>query len=232
MGGVKSSGRTETAASPGGIRTGAGAVTAASAGSVETAEGAVMAGSAGSDERAESLESMEGAGGTAGAGRPSGAVQVLETLARREATLAVAESLTGGLIGATITAVPGSSRVFRGGVISYATDLKHGLLGVPDDLLRREGAVHPEVAAAMAAGAARLCEATYGLAVTGVAGPEPQDGQPVGTVFAAVSGPGGRSWGRRLSLQGSRERIRVETVDEAIDLLASVLMSSKGEHFG
>ncbi|GAA4523347.1 MULTISPECIES: CinA family protein [Nonomuraea] len=158
--------------------------------------------------------------------------QVLESLASQEATVAVAESLTGGLIGATFTLVPGSSRVFKGGVISYATDLKQRLLGVPGDLLRREGAVHPEVAAAMAAGVARLCEATYGVAVTGVAGPEPQDGQPVGTVFAAVSGPGGQVWGRRLSLKGSRERIRVETMDEAIDLLASVLKDNKGEHSG
>ncbi|MFD2354708.1 CinA family protein [Nonomuraea ferruginea] len=93
--------------------------------------------------------------------------QVLESLASQEATVAVAESLTGGLIGATFTLVPGSSRVFKGGVISYATDLKQRLLGVPGDLLRREGAVHPEVAAAMAAGVARLCEATYGVAVTG-----------------------------------------------------------------
>lgn len=158
--------------------------------------------------------------------------QVLESLASQEATVAVAESLTGGLIGATFTLVPGSSRVFKGGVISYATDLKQRLLGVPGDLLRREGAVHPEVAAAMAAGVARLCEATYGVAVTGVAGPEPQDGQPVGTVFVAVSGPGGQVWGRRLSLKGSRERIRVETMDEAIDLLASVLKDNKGEHSG
>ncbi|MFG1943538.1 CinA family protein [Nonomuraea sp. NPDC048826] len=172
---------------------------------------------------------VEGAGAP---GRSSGAAQVVAAMTRLKVTVAVAESLTGGLIGATFTSVPGSSQVFRGGVISYATDLKHQLLGVPEDLLRREGAVHPEVAAEMAAGVARLCEATYGLAVTGVAGPEPQDGQPVGTVFAALSGPDGQLWSRRLRLEGSRERIRVETVDEAIDLLASVLKPSKGEHSG
>ncbi|WP_327086517.1 nicotinamide-nucleotide amidohydrolase family protein [Nonomuraea sp. NBC_01738] len=160
------------------------------------------------------------------------AAEALDLLVRQAATLAVAESLTGGLIGATFTAVPGASRVFRGGIISYATELKHELLGVPADLLSREGAVHPDVAAAMAAGAARVCGATYGLAVTGVAGPDPQDGRPVGTVFAAVSGPDGSVWGRALRLQGSRERIRVGTVDEAIDLLAGVLKSNKGEHSG
>ncbi|NUS09588.1 MAG: CinA family protein, partial [Nonomuraea sp.] len=90
---------------------------------------------------------------------------VLALLVRQEATVAVAESLTGGLIGAAFTSVSGSSRAFRGGVISYATDLKRELLGVPGELLRREGAVHPDVAAAMAAGVARLCGATYGLAV-------------------------------------------------------------------
>ncbi|WP_219465441.1 CinA family protein [Nonomuraea rhizosphaerae] len=160
------------------------------------------------------------------------AAEVLSLLVRRSATLAVAESLTGGLIGARITSVSGASRSFRGGVVSYATDLKHTLLGVPEDLLRREGAVHPEVAAAMATGVARLCEATYGLAVTGVAGPEPQDGKAVGTVYVAVGTRDGEISARQLRLNGSRERIRVETVDEAIDLLASVLKENKGEHTG
>ncbi|MEV4547384.1 CinA family protein [Nonomuraea wenchangensis] len=159
----------------------------------------------------------------------AGALALLE---RQGATLAVAESLTGGLIGATVTAVPGASRVFRGGVISYATELKRDLLGVPGELLEREGAVHPEVAAAMARGVARVCGARYGMAVTGVAGPEPQDGRPVGTVFVAVSGPGGQVWGRELRLEGSRERIRVETVHEAVDLLSSVLQANIGEHSG
>ncbi|SEL66866.1 CinA family protein [Nonomuraea pusilla] len=158
--------------------------------------------------------------------------EVVGSLVRRGATLAVAESLTGGLLGAAFTSVPGSSKAFRGGVVSYATDLKRDLLGVPGDLLEREGAVHPDVAAAMAAGAARVCGADYAVAVTGVAGPDPQDGKPVGTVYIAVSGPGERIWSRHVRLQGSRERIRVETVDEAIDLLAGVLKENIGEHFG
>ncbi|MEV0386956.1 nicotinamide-nucleotide amidohydrolase family protein [Nonomuraea sp. NPDC050643] len=161
-----------------------------------------------------------------------GVAGVLELLVDQGATLAVAESLTGGLIGAAVTSVSGSSKAFRGGVLSYATDLKRELLGVPGELLEREGAVHPEVAAAMAAGVARLCGATYGLAVTGVAGPEPQDGKPVGTVHVAVSGPGGQISARELRLHGSRERIRVETVHEAVDLLAGVLKANIGEHSG
>ncbi|MFG1696486.1 CinA family protein [Nonomuraea sp. NPDC049309] len=160
------------------------------------------------------------------------AAEMLDLLVGAGATVAVAESLTGGLIGATITSVPGASKAFRGGVLSYATDLKHQLLGVPAELLRREGAVHPEVADAMAAGVAKLCGATYGLAVTGVAGPEPQDGKPVGTVYVAVAGPDGRKWTRELRLEGSRERIRVETVDEAVDLLSGVLKANIGEHSG
>ncbi|GAA4989628.1 nicotinamide-nucleotide amidase [Nonomuraea thailandensis] len=157
---------------------------------------------------------------------------VLTMLVAQKATVAVAESLTGGLIGAAITSVSGSSKAFRGGVISYATDLKHELLGVPEDLLAREGAVHPGVAAAMATGVARVCGATYGVAVTGVAGPEPQDGKPVGLVYVAVSGPGGQIRSRELRLGGSRERIRVETVDEAVDLLSGVLKANIGEHSG
>ena len=157
------------------------------------------------------------------------AAEALALLVRRGATLAVAESLTGGLIGATITAVPGASAAFKGGVISYATDVKRTLLGVPGGLLRREGAVHPQVAAEMAAGVRRLCKATYGLAVTGVAGPEPQDGKPVGTVYVALCGPRGRISPRALVLNGSREDIRIAVVDEAIDLLTGVLEAYKGE---
>ncbi|GAA0928673.1 CinA family protein [Nonomuraea longicatena] len=160
------------------------------------------------------------------------AAQALDLLVRHSATLAVAESLTGGLIGATITEVPGASRAFRGGLIAYSTDLKHDLLGVPPELLRREGAVHPEVAAAMAAGAARVCGADYGLAVTGVAGPDPQDGRAVGTVHVAVWGPGGRVWRRDLLLAGSREEIRRATAEAAVELLAGVLKAAVGEHFG
>src|SRR5690606_41113393 len=85
-----------------------------------------------------------------GTARMNGPADLLSFLVRRGETIAVAESLTGGLIGATLTSVPGSSAAFVGGVVSYATDLKERLLGVPGDLLAREGAVHPAVAAAMA----------------------------------------------------------------------------------
>jgi nicotinamide-nucleotide amidase len=157
---------------------------------------------------------------------------VLSRLVRRGETLAVAESLTGGLIGATVTAVPGASAAFRGGVIVYATDLKHRLLGVSGELLEREGAVHPEVAAAMARGVRRLAGTTYGLAVTGVAGPEPQDGRPVGTVHIALGGPRDQMWRRDVRLRGSRDRIRVETVIKAVDLLLGVLKATVEEQSG
>jgi nicotinamide-nucleotide amidase len=157
---------------------------------------------------------------------------LLALLARQGATVAVAESLTGGLIGATLTAVPGASAAFRGGVIVYATELKERLLGVPGELLAREGAVHPEVAAAMAAGVRELTSSTYGLAVTGVAGPDPQDGKPVGTVYVAVSGPEDRFWQKDLLLSGSREKIRVQTAEEAVDLLLYVVETNMREHFG
>ncbi|MEV6984294.1 nicotinamide-nucleotide amidohydrolase family protein [Sphaerisporangium sp. NPDC051017] len=160
------------------------------------------------------------------------AAEVLSLLVRRGATVAVAESLTGGLIGATLTTPSGASAAFRGGVIAYATELKAGLLDVPEDLLDREGAVHPEVASAMAAGVRRLTGATYGLAVTGVAGPDPQDGRPVGTVHIAVGGPDGRIWGRDVVLSGSREEIRKRTVREGLDLLRGVLEADVGEHSG
>jgi PncC family amidohydrolase len=92
-------------------------------------------------------------------------------------TLAVAESLTGGLVTARVVDVPGASTVLRGGVVAYATDLKHALLGVDADLLAERGAVDPDVALAMARGVAGRLGSTWAVATTGVAGPDPQDGQ-------------------------------------------------------
>ena len=160
------------------------------------------------------------------------AARVLASLIQRNATVSVAESLTGGLIGATLTDVAGASAAFRGGVIAYATELKADLLGVPSVLLEREGAVHPGVAAAMAVGVRDLMRSDYGLAVTGVAGPDPQDGRPVGTVHIAVRGPGALIWHRDLLLSGSRDTIRTGTCQEALDLLAGVLEANLGEHSG
>ncbi|MFE5899705.1 CinA family protein [Streptomyces sp. NPDC056488] len=121
------------------------------------------------------------------------AAGVLALLAERGQTLAVAESLTGGLVAAELTGVPGASASFRGSVTAYATALKHELLGVDAALLAERGAVDPEVASQMAAGVRARLGADWGIATTGVAGPEPQDGQPVGTVYVAVAGPAGET---------------------------------------
>lgn len=115
--------------------------------------------------------------------------QVVALLTRLGRTLATAESLTGGLVGAAITSVPGASHVYRGGVVSYATDLKHLLLGVDAGLLAQVGPVDAEVAEAMADGVRSRLTADVGLATTGVAGPEPQDGKAPGTVWIGVSTP-------------------------------------------
>ncbi|MFC8588880.1 CinA family protein [Streptomyces sp. NPDC057217] len=119
------------------------------------------------------------------------AARVLALLAERGQTLAVAESLTGGLVAAELTGVPGASASFRGSVTAYATALKRELLGVDGALLAERGAVDPEVASQMAAGVRDRLGADWGIATTGVAGPDPQDGQPVGTVYVAVAGPAG-----------------------------------------
>jgi nicotinamide-nucleotide amidase len=151
-------------------------------------------------------------------------------LAERSATVAVAESLTGGLLGAELTAMPGSSATFAGGVVAYDTRLKAALLGVPEDLLARHGAVHPEVAVAMAEGVRDRLGATYGLAVTGVAGPDPQDGRPVGTVHIGVAGPDGpaRAESPSLPVPGAGPRVRPlvrrMTVVHALDLLRRHLL--------
>ena len=147
--------------------------------------------------------------------------ELLRALGERGQTLAVAESLTGGLLAASIVDVAGASAVFRGGLVVYATDLKATLAGVPAPLLARHGPVHPLVAAALAAGARQRCAADWGLATTGVAGPDPQDGIEPGTVYVAVDGPTSRV--QRLDLTGDRAAIRAATVAAALTLLASAL---------
>jgi nicotinamide-nucleotide amidase len=157
-------------------------------------------------------------------------VSVADLVARlsgRGETLAVAESLTGGLLAAAIVDVPGASRVFRGGLVVYATDLKASLAGVPDELLARRGPVDPDVARALAAGARRRCGADWGLATTGVAGPEPQHGTPVGTVYVACAGPGAEGV-RGFRLDGDRPTVRKATVAAALQLLAELVPLGRG----
>ncbi|MEU3264290.1 CinA family protein [Streptomyces bacillaris] len=151
------------------------------------------------------------------------AARVLGRLVERGETLAVAESLTGGLVAADLTSVPGASRSFRGSLTAYATALKGEILGVDGTLLAERGAVDPEVARQMAAGVRRALGADWGIATTGVAGPEPQDGQPVGTVYVAVAGPYGVEKVSALRLNGSRADIRKESVRSVLELLASEL---------
>ncbi len=139
-------------------------------------------------------------------------------LRARGATVATAESLTGGLIAAALTAQAGSSATFRGGLVVYATPLKASLAGVDPDLLAERGAVDPDVAVGLAEGARDRLGATFGIGITGVAGPSPQDGQEVGTVFLALAGPGDTQL-RRLRLAGDRAAIRTASVAAALDLL-------------
>lgn len=146
------------------------------------------------------------------------AAVVLEILARQGKTLATAESLTGGLLAEMITAVPGASRVFRGGVIAYATELKATLAGVAPSTLDDHGAVAAETAAEMACGVAAKLGADWGLATTGVAGPDRQEGHPVGTVFVAAAGPAGTEVAT-LALSGTRGEIRAQAAEAAIGLL-------------
>jgi nicotinamide-nucleotide amidase len=156
------------------------------------------------------------------------AAAALAALAARSSTLATAESLTGGLIGQLLTSVPGASSSYLGGVISYATRLKHTLAGVPSATLDELGPVAGPTALAMAAGVARRCDADWGLAVTGVAGPEPQDGHPVGQVFVGLAHPG-TGWSRveELRLTGDRAAIRRRTAERALTLLTAAVRNNE-----
>ena len=143
-------------------------------------------------------------------------------LRRRGWQVAVAESCTGGLLGAALTAVPGASAYVRGGVVAYADSVKTAVLGVPTWLLVARGAVSEEVALAMARGVASLLGADVGVGVTGVAGPGADDGgKPAGLVFVAVTAPPGE---RVVRLEGDRGRDgnRGRAVDVALDLIGDL----------
>jgi nicotinamide-nucleotide amidase len=144
--------------------------------------------------------------------------EIHELLQAGGRTVAVAESLTGGLVAAALTDIPGASASFRGGVVTYATELKAELLGVDGRMLVRHGAVYPPVAAAMAEGARARLKADFGLATTGVAGPDPADGHAPGTVHIAVSADGDTVV-RTIALTGNRGQIRRQAVENALGLL-------------
>lgn len=151
--------------------------------------------------------------------------EVHELLLARGETLAVAESLTGGALGAALTDVPGVSATFRGGILAYATDLKVELVGVDAGLLAHRGPVDAQVAAAMAAGVRARLGATWGLATTGVAGPDPQDGHQPGEVHVAVAGPDAARTDR-LELPGDRAEVRAASVRAALALLRDALVAA------
>ncbi|MDD6679583.1 MAG: CinA family protein [Firmicutes bacterium] len=149
------------------------------------------------------------------------ASEVVSALAGR--TLSTAESLTGGGIGAAITGIPGSSAVFKGGVISYTNEIKHRILKVDAAVLDGCGAVSAPVAEQMAAGARVLMETDFALSVTGLAGPGGDEyGNPVGTVYIGFS-DGKRVFSRRFHFTGDREAVRRQTVEEALRLILEQL---------
>ena len=146
------------------------------------------------------------------------AAQVLALCRERGLTLSAAESITGGLIAKRMTDLSGVSAVFRGGVVSYATEVKHTVLGVEQALLDEFGAVSEPVARAMAEGARRVLGCDLAVASTGVAGPDPDErGNPVGLVYLALAAPDG-TWVRKIQQGLGRERVRHVSASHAFDL--------------
>ena len=153
--------------------------------------------------------------------------EVVHRLTSRGLTIAVAESLTGGLLVAELIRTPGASAVVNGGVVAYNTALKHSVLGVDAGLLVERGAVDPEVAEQMASGVRSALAvdgraADIGISTTGVAGPEPQDGKPVGTVYLGFATET-EVVSVALRLSGSRDGIRKAVVSESLEQLTRLL---------
>ena len=159
---------------------------------------------------------------------PEATAEALTVLAmlEKDSTIVTAESVTGGRLAAAFTSVPGSSAHYAGGVVAYATGLKEDLLGVPRAVLDRDGAVAATTAEAMAIGARERLRATYGLATTGVAGPESQEGKPIGLVYVAIAGPDRRVT-ERHRLAGTRQEIQSQAVLAALRLARRRLESAR-----
>jgi nicotinamide-nucleotide amidase len=151
------------------------------------------------------------------------AASVVAELRRRGESVAVAESLTGGGLGAAITSIPGSSDVFPGGIIAYQLPAKEILLKVPRALIEEFGVVSEEVATAMADALFELFGTTWAIATTGVAGPGPSDGVAAGSVWIAIRGPINQS--TELEIQGEREAVRNASVSSALTTFARILAS-------
>jgi nicotinamide-nucleotide amidase len=164
-----------------------------------------------------------------GYGHPSPAQVVLDELRAREASLVVAESCTGGLLANAFTDVPGASKIFLGGVVSYTNEAKEQLLEVPEEILLQHGAVSAEAAVAMATGVAERFGADYALSATGLAGPDGgTDKIPVGTVFLGYSSPVG-VWSRRVVFSGDRLTVKTRAVHAALDWMRRKLLRYKVE---
>ncbi len=152
---------------------------------------------------------------------------IIKTLTLRSQTLGTCESLTGGLVGAALTAVPGASQVYRGGFITYATDLKTSLAGVDRHLVEEYGVVNEETATQMAVGTLSRLGVQLSLACTGVAGPDPQGDNPVGKVWLALAidepGPRNPVLTRPLQLTGDRAQIRDQVVEQTLQMLLDYL---------
>ena len=158
---------------------------------------------------------------------PSAPSDLVRALQDAGATVGTAESLTGGLLGAAITSVPGSSAVYAGGLVTYATRLKIELLGVPAALVEEHGVVSAECAAAMAEGARRVLGSDWAVSTTGVAGPGLQEGKPAGTAYVGVCGPHGTTT-RALALGGDREAVRSGVVAGALALVLDTIAQDTG----
>ena len=161
------------------------------------------------------------------------ACEVIDLLKESGESLGVSESLTGGGLMNTITSVEGCSTAFRGGVVSYATPIKQHLLQVDGDLIAEQGVINPDVAAQMAIGARTITThqdmtpTSWGIGTTGVAGPNSQNGKPVGMVFIGIaSSSGGKGFGP-FHFPGSPERVREATIVEALNLLRQELVKAR-----
>lgn len=157
------------------------------------------------------------------------AAGVIAAAREKQMTIGTAESCTGGLIGGTLTAVPGASDVTEGGIISYSNDVKHKVLGVSQDTLHSFGAVSGQTACQMAEGARRVLGVDVAVSVTGIAGPGGAvPGKPVGTVWIGISWPGG-TVAKHCLFPGDRDEVRAHTIRFALDLFADCLAGKQLE---